>query len=118
MKKTTYRVLPFLFTFFLAFTVFTGCSKNDNKSLTKIRLNEVTRSAFYAPFYVAVQEGFFKEQGIEIDLTTGQGADTTTPNTQVENFLFSHVFLQLPKNMEEYPLISEFPVLVPTSQLW
>ena len=51
-----------------------GCSKNE---LTKIRLNEVVRSIFYAPQYVAISKGFFEEQGIRIDLTTGQGADKT-----------------------------------------
>lgn len=54
--------------------IISGCSKNE---LTKIRLNEVVRSIFYAPQYVAISKGFFKEQGFEIDLTTGQGADKT-----------------------------------------
>ncbi len=51
--------------------------KNDqNNGATKIiRVNEVTRSVFYAPQYVAINNGYFKENGIEIDLTTGQGAD-------------------------------------------
>ena len=51
--------------------------KNDkNNGETKtIRVNEVTRSVFYAPQYVAINNGYFKENGIEIDLTTGQGAD-------------------------------------------
>lgn len=40
-----------------------------------IRVNEVTRSVFYAPQYVAINKGFFKENGIDIELTTGQGAD-------------------------------------------
>ena len=40
-----------------------------------IRVNEVTRSVFYAPQYVAISNGYFKEQGIDIELTTGQGAD-------------------------------------------
>lgn len=53
---------------------FTGCSKQE---LTKIRLNEVVHSIFYAPQYVAINKGFFKDQGIEIELTTGQGADKT-----------------------------------------
>lgn len=50
----------------------------DNKtevSLTKIRLNEVTRSVFYAPQYVAISKGFMEEEGLEIEITTGQGAD-------------------------------------------
>lgn len=42
---------------------------------TKINVSEVTRSVFYAPQYVAINKGFFKENGIDIDLTTGQGAD-------------------------------------------
>lgn len=57
-----------------------SCNKktvDTNKELTKIRLNEVVRSVFYAPMYVAINEGFFKEEGLEIDLSTGQGADKT-----------------------------------------
>ena len=38
-------------------------------------MNEVTRSVFYAPQYVAINNGYFKDYNIEIDLTTGQGAD-------------------------------------------
>ncbi|EEG76781.1 ABC transporter substrate-binding protein [Dethiobacter alkaliphilus] len=53
--------------------VFTGCGGQDD--LTKVRLNEVTRSVFYAPMYAAINLGFFEEAGIELELTTGQGAD-------------------------------------------
>jgi len=42
---------------------------------TLVRLNEVTRSVFYAPQYVAIANGYFEEKGIEIEITTGQGAD-------------------------------------------
>ena len=53
--------------------------KNKNNSTdsetTKIKMNEVTRSVFYSPQYVAINNGYFKDYGIEIDLTTGQGAD-------------------------------------------
>lgn len=41
----------------------------------KVRLNEVAHSVFYAPQYAAIANGYFSENGIEIDLTTGQGAD-------------------------------------------
>ena len=44
-------------------------------ALKKIRLNEVTRSVFYAPQYVAIAKGFMEEEGLEIEITTGQGAD-------------------------------------------
>ena len=53
--------------------------KNKNKATdnetTKIKMNEVTRSVFYSPQYVAINNGYFEDYGIEIDLTTGQGAD-------------------------------------------
>ena len=48
---------------------------DTSKVLQKIKVSEVTRSVFYAPQYIAISEGFFKENGIDIDLTTGQGAD-------------------------------------------
>lgn len=40
-----------------------------------IKVNEVTRSVFYAPQYAAINNGYFKENGIEVELSTGQGAD-------------------------------------------
>ncbi len=51
-------------------------NKSSNSQETKlIKVNEVTRSVFYAPQYVAINNGYFKENGLEIELTTGQGAD-------------------------------------------
>ena len=43
--------------------------------LKTIKLNEVTRSVFYAPQYAAIANGFFEEEGINLEITTGQGAD-------------------------------------------
>ena len=52
-------------------------NSNQNTKETKlIKVNEVTRSVFYAPQYVAINNGYFKENGLEINLTTGQGADS------------------------------------------
>ncbi len=51
-----------------------GCKKQDN-GLTKVRVCEVTHSIFYAPQYAAIALGFFEEEGIEIELSNGQGAD-------------------------------------------
>ncbi|KGA98782.1 hypothetical protein AJ85_10370 [Alkalihalobacillus alcalophilus ATCC 27647 = CGMCC 1.3604] len=53
-----------------------ACS-NSNAELQKIRLAEVTRSIFYAPLYAAISEGFFEEEGIDLELTTTWGGDTT-----------------------------------------
>lgn len=49
--------------------------KNTNNDVKNIKVSEVTRSVFYAPQYIAINNGYFKENGIEIELTTGQGAD-------------------------------------------
>ncbi len=52
----------------------TGCQQQEAQ-MKKIRLIEVTHSIFYAPQYVAMEKGFFKEQGLDIELTNGGGAD-------------------------------------------
>jgi len=52
----------------------TGCNKKKDGV---IRLNEVTHSVFYAPLYVAINNGYFKDEGITIELTNGGGADKT-----------------------------------------
>ena len=47
----------------------------NTKEISLVKVNEVTRSVFYSPQYVAIALGYFEENGIEIELTTGQGAD-------------------------------------------
>ncbi len=64
----------------LAFTLslFSGCGKSTaNNTLKTVKLNEVARSVFYAPMYAAISQGFFKDEGLNIELSTGQGADKT-----------------------------------------
>lgn len=51
-----------------------GCNKNED-GLQKVRVCEVTHSIFYAPQYAAIALGFFADEGLEIELTNGQGAD-------------------------------------------
>ncbi len=48
-----------------------------DSNLTPVILNEVAHSIFYAPMYVAIEEGYFVEEGIDITLVTGFGADKT-----------------------------------------
>lgn len=57
-----------------------GCGSDKTASgdkKTKVVLNEVAHSVFYAPMYVAIEEGYFAENGIELELVTGFGADKT-----------------------------------------
>lgn len=75
MKKES-KILVLMLTVCLMVLSMFGCSagkSNDGK--VKVRLNEVTRSVFYAPMYIAIENGYFAENNIEIDLQTGQGAD-------------------------------------------
>lgn len=58
-----------------------GCGKQSGESAasgqTPVVLNEVAHSIFYAPMYVAIEEGYFAEEGIDLTLVTGFGADKT-----------------------------------------
>ncbi len=54
----------------------TGCS-DERSGLRRITLNEVTRSVFYAPLYAAVSNGFFEDEGLELEIVTGGGSDAS-----------------------------------------
>ena len=55
--------------------VFAAKKDGEEEKLTKITLNEVAHSIFYAPQYVAIEEGYFAEEGLDLTLVTGFGAD-------------------------------------------
>jgi len=55
----------------------TSCGPKQTEDAVKVRIGEVTRSLFYAPEYAAIAKGFFKEQGLDIELTTTPGGDKT-----------------------------------------
>ena len=49
--------------------------KDEDKSLTKVKVAEVTHSVFYAPWYVAIENNYFKDEGLDIELILTPGAD-------------------------------------------
>ncbi len=78
MKKKRLAVL------FLLSLVLTACGKTEGtgntkhkETQTKVVLNEVAHSCFYAPLYAAIEKGYFAEEGIALELVTGYGADKT-----------------------------------------
>ena len=72
------KFLTFLLTAALALSTFTACGNSENSNLTKVTLSEVAHSLFYAPMYVAIEEGYFEEEGIDLELVTAFGADKVT----------------------------------------
>ncbi|MBR5590855.1 MAG: ABC transporter substrate-binding protein [Anaerotignum sp.] len=72
MKKK----IIFLTSALLCLSIVTGCSSQTKEStLTPVRLNEVVHSVFYAPQYAAVELGFFEEEGLDVTVSIGNGAD-------------------------------------------
>ncbi|RDI44358.1 ABC transporter substrate-binding protein [Falsibacillus pallidus] len=75
MRKKIKIGLTILLSAMLVFSI-AGCS-DKKESLKKVRIAEVTRSIFYAPQYVAIEKGFFKDEGLDVTLTTTPGGDKT-----------------------------------------
>jgi len=73
MSKKLRKISFLLVIILIVGGIITGCKQEE--SLTKIRLMEVTHSLFYIPQYVAITQGFFEQEGLEIELTDGKGAD-------------------------------------------
>ncbi len=71
--KTLMRIVGAALCVLMIAAAFTGCSQTQDK--IKIKVSEVTHSVFYAPQYAAINLGYFEDEGIEIELTNGAGAD-------------------------------------------
>lgn len=75
MKKRLYLFFALL----LGISLIAGCNgvKTSTAKTTNITLNEVAHSIFYAPQYVAIENGYFEDEGLDVTLVTGFGADKT-----------------------------------------
>lgn len=77
MKKLIISLATILILIGLVIGIFYFKNLGTNETgLQKVSLSEVTRSIFYAPQYIALSQGFFEEEGLEIELSTAQGADS------------------------------------------
>jgi NitT/TauT family transport system substrate-binding protein len=72
MKKKLICVLAIIA---MLTSLMVGCKGNEG--LKEITLNEVAHSIFYAPMYVAFEEGYFEDEGLKVNLVNGLGADKT-----------------------------------------
>ena len=74
MKKIIISLLAILVIFVIFITTIFMSKKKDN-DLKKIRVAEVAHSIFYAPFYVAIEAGYFEDEGLDVELISTPGAD-------------------------------------------
>ena len=79
-RKIVIFILGGILIFIIAALVLFDLNKGDSKEekRQKITLAEVTHSIFYAPQYVAIEQGYFEEVGIDVELILTSGADKVT----------------------------------------
>ena len=80
MKKIIYSIICVFIIALIALLFILDLNKGDNKNnnLEKVRLAEVAHTVFYAPQYAAINQGFFEEEGLDIELILTPGADKVT----------------------------------------
>jgi len=75
LKRKIAFMLICIFIIILGLVSYKKFNSNDDNDLVKIRLAEVTHSAFYAPLYVAIENGYFEDNGLDVELILTSGAD-------------------------------------------
>lgn len=73
--KRLITIITVLVLIIVLFIIYSFNISNKNNDLTKVKVAEVTHSVFYAPQYVALEKGFFKDEGLDIELILTSGAD-------------------------------------------
>ena len=75
MKKILISIMIVVLAGLIAFLIW---PKKDNSDLKKVKVAEVTHSIFYAPQYLADSLGYFKDEGLDVDIILASGADKVT----------------------------------------
>lgn len=75
MKKYLTLIGCFVIVLFFSILYLININKDKNNDLTKIKVAEVTHSVFYAPQYAAISNGYFEEEGLDIELILTSGAN-------------------------------------------
>lgn len=109
--KRKFIIISSLILIILVFGILVNIDKNKKDSnLEKVRVAEVTHSIFYAPLYVAVENGYFKEEGLDVELILTSGADKVSAavlsNTVEVGFAGPESAIYVYKNGEEDYLVT------------
>ncbi|MCT2535838.1 ABC transporter substrate-binding protein [Aquibacillus koreensis] len=80
MKKVYISLLSIIFVLLIS-----ACSQDNGDTDTEVKIAEVTRSIFYAPQYIALEEGFFEEEGLDVELQTIAGGDKVMTSLLSDN---------------------------------
>ena len=78
MKKIILTIFIIILLIISIFKLIYSSKENNNKNITTLKVTEVTHSPFYTPFYVALENNYFKDEGLNIELSLTPGADKVT----------------------------------------
>lgn len=78
LKKIIISIISLVIIIAISLTTYFINKEDSNTNLTKVKVAEVTHSIFYAPQYIAISQGFFEEEGLDVELILTPGADAVT----------------------------------------
>lgn len=74
-NKYLYAIITFIIALIIALLLIFLSNNEEKQNITTLKVAEVTHSIFYTPFYVAIENGYFKNYNIDIDLILVSGSD-------------------------------------------